>query len=109
MRYLTTGLAAIALLAIVIFSIQNLGGVEVSGFGATLAQEYPIIINLAGSTRACETDGLQRFFIQESAANLEIKYDCLNSLLTNQPQPNNFNCSDSIEITATFHIIVFNN
>ncbi len=30
MRYLTTGLAAVALLAIVIFSIQNLGGVEVS-------------------------------------------------------------------------------
>ena len=30
MRYFTTGLAAIALLAIVIFSVQNLGGVEVS-------------------------------------------------------------------------------
>ena len=30
MRYLTTGLAAIALLAIVVFSLQNLGGVEVS-------------------------------------------------------------------------------
>ena len=30
MRYLTTGLAAIALLAIVVFSLQNLGGAEVS-------------------------------------------------------------------------------
>ncbi len=30
MRYLTVGLAAIALLAIVVFSIQNLGAVEVS-------------------------------------------------------------------------------
>jgi putative membrane protein len=30
MRYLTTGLAAIALLAIVVFSLQNLEGVEVS-------------------------------------------------------------------------------
>ena len=32
MRYLTVGLAAIALLAIVVFSIQNLGAVEVSFF-----------------------------------------------------------------------------
>ena len=30
MRYLTIALAAMALLAIVVFSLQNLGGVEVS-------------------------------------------------------------------------------
>lgn len=45
MRYLTTGLAAIALLAIVIFSIQNLGGVEVSFlFWSTTISKCVVII-----------------------------------------------------------------
>jgi uncharacterized integral membrane protein len=45
MRYLTTGLAAIALLAIVIFSVQNLGGVEVSFlFWSTTISKCVVII-----------------------------------------------------------------